>query len=152
MYSFIALKEVNKILISGFSSLVDRGQPLNGVMTSPNFPKPYPNNLDIVQKIEVPEGKRIWIRFSDFNLCWTPGKGTRLIRCKDTLDIFDQDGTQLGGLGLGWGFHGGWGHHGGPYHELVVSHSNKVELHFHTETTVAFNKRWFIGWSLAWGE
>ena len=144
MYSFIALKEVNKILISGFSSLVDRGQPLNGVMTSPSFPKPYPNNLDIVQKIEVPEGKRIWIRFSAFNLCWTPGKGIRLIRCKDTLDIFDQDGTHLAS-GLGWGFHGGWGYHGGPYHELVVSHSNKVELHFHTDIPTTMQELFEMG-------
>ena len=83
--------------------------------------------------------------FFRFSPLLDPSKGTSLIRCKDTLDIFDQDGTHLG-AGLGWGYHGG------PYHELVVSYSNKVELHFHTETTVAFNKRWHIGWSLAWGE
>ena len=60
-----------KILISGLSSLVVREQTLSGSMTSPNYPKPYPNDLDIVHKIEVPAGKRIWIRFSDFHLCHT---------------------------------------------------------------------------------
>ena len=122
-----------KILISGLSSLVDREQTLSGFMTSPNYPKPYPNDLDIVHKIEVPAGKRIWIRFSDFHLCHTEWQ---IKICNDTLTLIDQDGTQL---------------EVEEGHE-IVSRSNKVKIHFHTDTTVEFSRRWHNGWSLNWGE
>ena len=101
-------------------------------MTSPNYPKPYPNNLDAVQKIEVPAGKIIWICFSDFDLCHTVYYKV----CKDTLTLVDQDGTQL---------------EVEEGHE-IVSQSNKVKIHFHTDTTVEFSRRWHNGWSLNWGE
>ena len=122
-----------KILISGLSSLVDREQTLGGFMTSPNYPKPYPNDLDIVHKIEVPAGKRIWIRFSDFHLCHTEWQ---IKICNDTLTLIDQDGTQLE-VEEG---------------QEIVSRSNKVKIHFHTDTTVEFSRRWHNGWSLNWGE
>ena len=122
-----------KILISGLSSLVDREQTLGGFMTSPNYPKPYPNDLDSVHKIEVPAGKRIWIRFSDFHLCHTEWQ---IKICNDTLTLIDQDGTQLE-VEEG---------------QEIVSRSNKVKIHFHTDTTVEFSRRWHNGWSLNWGE
>ena len=124
-----------KILISGLSPVVDREQTLSGFLTSPNYPKPYPNDLDIVHKIEVPAGKRIWIRFSDFDLCYIMNLPYYEV-CKDTLTIIDQDGTQL---------------EVEEGHE-IVSRSNKVKIHFHTDTTVEFSRRWHNGWSLNWGE
>merc|ERR1712192_227206 len=41
-------------------------QPIGGVLTSPNYPDRYPDNIELVQKIQVPEGNTIWIRFTDF--------------------------------------------------------------------------------------
>ena len=102
-------------------------------MTSPNYPKPYPNDLDSVHKIEVPAGKRIWIRFSDFHLCHTEWQ---IKICNDTLTLIDQDGTQLE-VEEG---------------QEIVSRSNKVKIHFYTDTTVEFSRRWHNGWSLNWGE
>ena len=49
-------------LLLGF----EEEQPTSGVLTSPNYPEAYPNNLQFVQKIQVPEGNTIWIRFTDF--------------------------------------------------------------------------------------
>ena len=42
-------------------------QPTSGVLTSPGYPGEYQNRLDVVQKIQVPEGNTIWIRFTDFD-------------------------------------------------------------------------------------
>ena len=55
----------------------------SGVLTSLNFPEKYFNYLDIVQKIQVPEGNTIWIRFTDFDC----------EREYDTVTITDNDGT-----------------------------------------------------------
>merc|ERR1719376_485114 len=42
-------------------------QPTSGILTSPNYPERYPNHLRLVQKIQVPEGNTIWLRFTDFD-------------------------------------------------------------------------------------
>merc|ERR1711971_1232523 len=36
------------------------------IFTSPNYPDRYLDNIKLVQKIQVPEGNTIWIRFTDF--------------------------------------------------------------------------------------
>merc|ERR1712181_66465 len=51
-------------------------QPTSGVLTSPNYPERYPNGLNLVQKIQVPEGNPIWIRFTDFDF-YTDGSVTQ---------------------------------------------------------------------------
>ena len=64
----------------------ERELATSGVLTSPNFPERYLNDLDIVQKIQVPEGNTIWIRFTDFDC----------EREYDYVTITDNDGTRLG--------------------------------------------------------
>ena len=42
--------------------------PLNGVITSPGYPRNYNNNIDMTWLIQVPEGLSIEIRFEVFEL------------------------------------------------------------------------------------
>merc|ERR1711971_285823 len=63
----IPLVEVAILLLMSSSSLSEgEQQPTSGVLTSPNYPDRYPDNNELVQKIQVPEGNTIWIRFTDF--------------------------------------------------------------------------------------
>ena len=132
--------KLTQILMSGFSSFLDRVQPLSGFMTSPNYPRPHPNKLDIVQKIEVPEDFKIWIRFSDFHLCNERGMYKT---CHDTLSIMDfyPNIRVWGQLRLSIG-------------KEMVSNSNKVEIHFRTDTAACMYtcRQEHRGWSLNWGE
>ena len=61
-------------------------------MTSPNFPEKYPNNFNITHTIRVPEGKRIRILFTDFNV---GSSSYGLISKADYVTITDEDGTRL---------------------------------------------------------
>merc|ERR1712192_342071 len=54
------------LLMSSSSSSEEEQQPTSGVLTSPNYPDRYPDNSELVQKIQVLEGNTIWIRFTDF--------------------------------------------------------------------------------------
>merc|ERR1719175_21163 len=47
------------------SPALERELPTSGHLTSPNYPGRYPNDYDSVQKIQVPEGNTIRIRFTD---------------------------------------------------------------------------------------
>ena len=75
------------IPFQGASPALEGGElPTSGVLTSFNFPELYPVNIDQVQKIQVPEGNTVWIRFTDFDC----------ERGCDTVTITDKDGTRLG--------------------------------------------------------
>jgi len=112
--------------------------PTTGVLTSPNYkipdshydlPQEYPNNLDQVQKIQVPEGNTIWIRFTDF-------------RCEeefDTVTITDKDGTRLGLFDGGENSDDDW-------REEIESYTDTVEVLFHTDGSGTYP-----GWRLEWG-
>ena len=76
----------------------------------------YFNNLDVVQKIQVPEGNTIWIRFTDFDC----------ERGCDTVTITDKDGTRLG-------FFDGGENSDDDWQEEIVSNSSMVEVLFHTD-------------------
>ena len=101
-------------------------QPTSGVLTSPNYPKVYPNNLNLHQKIEVPEGNTIWVRFTDFDSEqgndgayikdgngdiheWTTGRnaalsGKRVLNTNTAEVVFYTDGSVAGrGWRLEWG-------------------------------------------------
>ena len=107
---------------------MEREQPISGVLTSPNYPEDYPNNLNLVQRIQVPEGNTIWIRFSDFD-------------CEPEFDhvtITDKDGTRLGLLDNGY--------RSDDWREEIVSNTNTVEILFHTDGSGKSS-----GWTLDWG-
>ena len=108
-----------------------RELPTSGSLTSPNFPSGYnSNNLDLVQKIQVPEGNTIWIRFTDF-------------RCEsenDFVTVTDRDGTRLG--------HFEGGETNDPvWREEIVSNTDTVEVLFHADGSGTFK-----GWRLDWGK
>ena len=108
------------------------------MLTSINYPKDYPNNIDQVQKIQVPEGNTIWIRFTDFEC----------EREYDTVTITDKDGRRLGLFDGGENSDDNW-------REEIVSNTSRVEVLFHTDGS---NTSWrnsslrhYKGWRLDWG-
>merc|ERR1719381_244845 len=105
-------------------------QPTSGVLTSPNYPEHYQNYLDVVQKIQVPEGNTIWMRF-DFDF--------EIERNVDWVKVFDKDGHIL------------WESRNDDFYEMGMeqrfeSNTNSVEVHFHTDGSVTAT-----GWKLRWG-
>ena len=104
--------------------------PTTGVLTSPNFPERYFNNLDQVQKIQVPEGNTIWIRFTNFDC----------EREWDTVTVSDKDGTRLGLFDGGENSDDDW-------RNEIVSNTDTVKIVFHTD-----NSRTGSGWRLDWGK
>ena len=107
-------------------------QPTSGVLTSPNYPEEYPNNLNLVQKIEVPEGNTIWVRFTDFD----SEQGN------DDAFIKDQDGNihqWITGRNAVT-------RNAVTYGREVIN-TNTAEVVFRTDGSVAGR-----GWRLEWGE
>ena len=100
------------------------------MVTSLNFPEKYPNNFNQVQKIQVPEGNTIWIRFTDF-------------QCEpeyDTVTITDKDGTRLGLFDGGENSDDDWW-------KEIVSNTDAVEVLFHTDESGNY-----MGWKLEYGK
>ena len=115
---------------------MERGElPTSGVLTSSNYPEFYPHNIDQVQKIQVPEGNTIWIRFTDFD-------------CEprfDTVTVTDKDGTRLGFLDGGVNSDDDW-------RKEIVSNSDTVKVLFRTDDS-NYKKGWRLDWGkwLGWG-
>ena len=106
-------------------------------MTSPNYPEKYPNNVNITRTIRVPEGEKIRILFTDFNV---GSSSYGLISKADYVTITDEDGTRLAHHDVFSGFSPSqW--------REVVSNSNTVFVTF-----VASEFLNFDGWRLEWGE
>ena len=110
--------------------------PRGGALTSPNYPEKYPNNVNITRTIRVPEGEKIRILFTDFNV---GSSSYGLISKADYVTITDKDGTRLA-------------HHDvfswlSPTEKETVSNSNTVFVTF-----VASEFLNFDGWRLEWGE
>ena len=101
-----------------------------GVLTSLNFPERYPSSINQVQKIQVPEGNTIWIRFSDFEC----------ERDFDYVTVTDKDGRRLGLFDGGVNSDDDW-------RKEIVSNTDTVEVRFHTD-----RDRVFKGWRLDWGK
>merc|ERR1712032_1471036 len=100
-------------------------QQTSGVLTSPNYPEDenYPKNFDGLQRIQVPEGNTIWMKFTEFEL-------------EDEEEVFvtltDDDGTVLSG----------------KYEDefsYAYIQSNIVHVHFHTDGNTQRS-----GWRLEW--
>ena len=105
----------------------------SGVLTSPNYPQPYPNNHDSTQTIKVAEGKIVYIDFTNFNT----------EREHDFVTLTDGDGTDLTDqLGHGGTFLSGKKVDNLPF---GYSRSNIVHVHFHTDGNTQRS-----GWRLEW--
>ena len=95
----------------------------------------YPNNLNQLQKIQVPEGFTIWIRFTKF-----------LVQAMDNVTITDSDGTNPGHINRVTlsddSSRGYW-----DFEKEIMSRTNMVTVQFQTD---ADNND--FGWRLIWGE
>ena len=99
-----------------------------GVVTSPNYPNPYPNNLERTHTIQVAEGLIISLQFSAFKIEYHP-------TCDyDHLTITDGDGAILMRRRCGT-----------ILPNELTSRSNVVKLKFHTDASGGR-----AGWSLSW--
>ena len=103
----------------------------SGVISSPNYPNMYPDNVEETKTIEVEKGMTITLTFTAFNVEWGDSS------CPyDHLTIEDGDGSTLMEKTCG-----------NSLPENLVSKSNVVKLYFTTDGSVAES-----GWSLTWCE
>ena len=119
-----------------------------GVVTSPNYPDSYPNNLHKTEMIRVDEGLILLLQFTTFNV--EPHSTCDY----DHLTITDDDGTILMEKSCGSAIDGTLviGGLGGLDSSLgsfvpanIRSLSNSVNLIFKTDFTGAM-----AGWSVSW--
>ena len=118
-----------------------------GVITSPNFPGDYPNNLDKKETITVEFGKILRLEFTHFAVYSHPSS------CySDYIKVTDGDGTTLMDKSCGFDYSenenlqnaessGGW------YFQPpnITSNTNTVEIFFHTDDSGGRE-----GWNLTW--
>ena len=114
-----------------------------GVVTSPNHPDNYPNNINKTQTIEVESGKILRLEFTHFAVHGLPSG----CQSYDFVKITDGDGTTLMDNSCGYSSHP----EVGPSHSLyflppiITTRSNRVEIFFHTNGDGTKP-----GWSLSW--
>ena len=100
------------------------------MLTSPNYPQRYFNNHDVVQRIQVPEGNWIKIRFTDYE-----------VEAEyDTVTVSDKFGGTLA-------FFDGGAKSEDDWRNEIVSKTDKFEVRFHTDESGREK-----GWRLDWGE
>ena len=94
----------------------------------------YPNNLNQIQKIQVPEGFTIWIRFTQFS-----------VEAMDNVTVTDKDGTSPGQIGRDTSSENfwNWGE------KEILSNTNIVSVQFKTD---AVGSDYRFGWRLMWGK
>ena len=94
----------------------------------------YPNNLNQIQKIQVPEGFTIWIRFTQFS-----------VEAMDNVTITDKDGTSPGQIDGDTSSENywNWGE------KEILSNTNIVSVQFKTD---AVGSDYRFGWRLMWGK
>ena len=98
---------------------------VKGVVSSPNYPGNYPNNLRKLDIIEVEEGLVVAIEFTAFDVEYP---------CNDYVTIKNGDGTTLMEKTCG-----------SSLPAAVTSTSNIVEIYFHTDDSSSRS-----GWRLTW--
>ena len=107
-----------------------------GVVTSPNHPDNYPNNINKTQTIEVESGKILRLEFTHFAVDWES-------TCQhDFVKITDGDGTTLMDNSCGYSDPSSSWYFMPP---IITTRSNRVEIFFHTDGSSART-----GWSLSW--
>ena len=111
-----------------------------GVVTSPNYPDNYPNNLDQTQTLQVQTGKMLRLEFTHFAVY-----ACNITTCPcDYVKITDGDGTTLMDNSCGYSSDD-------PSSSLyfqpptITTRTNTVEIYFHTDA-----KDTQTGWSLSW--
>ena len=114
-----------------------------GVVTSPNYPDFYPNNLEKTETIQVEQGLILSIQFTAFNIEYHP-------TCNyDHLTITDGDGTTLMEKSCGSSSYGavliGGESIGSSLPPAITSRSNLVNLVFRTDWSTVRT-----GWSVSW--
>ena len=123
--------------------LISTKHTVTGVLTSPNFPDNYPDNVAKTHIIKVREGSSVSLNFTAFNV------ELNSVSCKDTVTIIDGNGTTLMAETCG----------GSSYDNLIVggqsknstlpavlqSTSNVVNLLFSSSESFATS-----GWNLTW--
>ena len=107
-----------------------------GVVTSPNHPSQYPNNLNKTQFIEVESGKILRMEFTNFAVDW--GSTCQF----DFVKITDGDGTTLMDNSCGYSDPSYSSYFLPP---TITTRSNRVEIFFHTDGSHTTS-----GWSLSW--
>ena len=111
--------------------------PTSGHMTSPNFPREYPNDLHERKTIEVAKGNVINIHFTDFDV-ESPDQ-------VDYLEITDGDGTLLGYFGAAH-----YVDNSGPRKGIKIlnltSVTETVHVLFHTDDSIT-RRGWRLEWS-----
>ena len=114
-----------------------------GVVTSPNHPDEYPNNLDKTQTIEVESGKILRLEFTHFAVDPCYYSTCNITTCPtDFVKITDGDGTTLMDNSCGYSDPSYSDHFLPP---IITTRSNRVEILFHTDGSSTD-----IGWSLNW--
>ena len=102
-----------------------------GVVTSPNYPDNYPNNLNKTEWIEVEQGLILNLKFTVFDI-WGETYGCSY----DHLTITDGDGTTLMEKSCG-----------NTLPADITSTSNIVKLVFKTDYYDGGNSGWSVSWS-----
>ena len=117
-----------------------------GVVTSPNHPGKYQDNLDKTQTLQVETGKILRLEFTHFDV-YPCANGMDTCPC-DYVKITDGDGTTLMDNSCG-------------YSSLIPSdpvyfqppsittRTNTVEIYFHTSGAFTGDHGW-QGWNLSW--
>ena len=123
--------------------LISTKHTVTGVLTSPNFPDNYPDNVAKTHIIKVREGSSVSLNFTAFNV------ELNSVSCKDTVTIIDGNGTTLmaetcGGSSYGNLVVGGQSENS-TLPAVVQSTSNVVILIFTSSESYAIS-----GWNLTW--
>ena len=117
-----------------------------GIVTSPNYPDNYPNNIDKTQSIEVESGKILRLEFTRFavHVC------DDITTCPcDFIKITDGDGTTLMDNSCGYS---SVTPSSSVYFlpPIITTVSNRVEIFFHTDAIGTMTGWATTGWSLSW--
>ena len=125
-----ASKLIWKSSYSFFSFFLER-LFITGVVTSPNFPGNYSNNLEKTQTIEVKIGKILLLEFTHFDVL----DCGNITTCPcDFVKIRDGDGITLMDRSCGY-----------LPPPMIRTRSNRVEIFFGTD-----DDQTTTGWSLSW--
>ena len=123
--------------------LISTKHTVTGVLTSPNFPDNYPDNVAKTHIIKVREGSSVSLNFTAFNL------ELNGVSCKDSVTIIDGNGTTLMAETCGGSTYGnlvvGGQSEGVQLPASVNSTSNLVNLIFATSESSTLT-----GWNLTW--